>query len=57
MIIIAHRLSTVRHCDRIVYMKDGLIKDIGAFNELMEKNPDFAHMVQLGNLGSNEKHP
>lgn len=57
LIIIAHRLSTVRRCDRIVYMKDGRIKDAGAFDELMAKNPDFARMAQLADLNSSGKHP
>ena len=47
MVVIAHRLSTVRHCDRIFFMKDGAIVDSGTFEELMVRNDDFAAMVQL----------
>lgn len=47
MVVIAHRLSTVRHCDRIFFMKDGAIVDSGTFDELMVRNNEFAAMVQL----------
>jgi len=53
LIIIAHRLSTVRRCRRLILMKDGHIKDTGTFNELMEKNPDFQRLVQIGNIDIN----
>lgn len=35
--IIAHRLSTVRHCDRIFYIADHGIAEAGTHEELMEK--------------------
>lgn len=50
MIIIAHRLSTVRHCDMIVFMKEGRIVDTGTFADLYAKNADFRRMVELGEL-------
>jgi ABC-type bacteriocin/lantibiotic exporter with double-glycine peptidase domain len=46
LIIIAHRLSTVRSCDRIVFMRDGHIIDIGRYDELMERNSDFKNFAQ-----------
>lgn len=36
MIIIAHRMSTVHHCDRIVVMEHGEIVDIGTHDELIQ---------------------
>lgn len=50
MVIIAHRLSTVRHCDTLVFMKDGRIADTGGFEELYRRNADFRRMVELGEL-------
>lgn len=47
-IIIAHRLSTVRQCDRLVYMKDGTVVDIDGFDGLIARNPDFRRQVELG---------
>ena len=50
MIVIAHRLSTVRSCDRIVYMEDGRIAGVGTFDELDRTNEGFAKLVELGSL-------
>ncbi len=47
MVVIAHRLSTVRHCDRIFFMKEGAVVDSGSFEDLMVRNSEFAAMVQL----------
>ena len=49
-IIVAHRLSTVRSCDRIVYLDAGTVAGIGTFEELSASNPGFAHLVALGSL-------
>lgn len=45
IITIAHRLSTVRKCDRIVLVQAGRVVDTGSFEELEERNPDFGRMV------------
>ena len=37
VILIAHRLSTVIHADRILYMSNGKILDEGTHEELLEK--------------------
>ena len=47
MIIIAHRLSTLRKCDRLVYIDGGRIIDSGNFEELYEKNIVFKNLVEL----------
>ena len=46
VIVIAHRLSTVRECDRIVFMRDGRVIDEGSYDELVRKNDEFAEMVR-----------
>ena len=45
IIIIAHRLSTVRECDELVFMKNGMVAGRGDFAMLLDQNPDFRRMV------------
>ena len=52
LIIIAHRLSTVRDCTRLVFLKDGRVADIGGFDELARRNTDFSRMVAAADLNS-----
>jgi len=40
-IIVAHRLSTVQICNRILLMENGKIKDVGDLNTLLKKYPDI----------------
>ena len=49
-IIIAHRLGTILKCDRIAYMKDGTIIDIGGAEELASRNTEFRRQIELGNF-------
>ena len=46
-LIIAHRLSTVLHADRIVLMQDGRIEAIGSHAELLETSSSYREMVAL----------
>ncbi|ORT99735.1 Lipid A export ATP-binding/permease protein MsbA [Anaerovibrio sp. JC8] len=45
-IIVAHRLSTIRNCDRIIVMDSGKIVETGSFDELIAKNGLFAELVK-----------
>ncbi len=40
-LVIAHRLSTVKNCDRIIVMDKGTIVEQGAYDELMAMNGLF----------------
>lgn len=51
LIIVAHRLSTVRHCDQLIFLEDGVIAARGTFEEVRASNATFARLVQLGDLG------
>jgi ATP-binding cassette, subfamily B, bacterial PglK len=53
VILIAHRLSTVQHADKIIYLDKGKIVAEGSFAELKSKVPDFANAVQLMDLSDN----
>ncbi len=50
MIVIAHRLSTVRSCDRILYLDDGRVSGLDTFDALDRTNAGFARLVELGSL-------
>ena len=45
-IVVAHRLSTIRQCDRIIVMDNGRIVEMGDFDELVEKGGLFADLVK-----------
>ena len=42
--IIPHRLSTIRTCDLILVLRDGVIAERGTFAELMQRNGVFAEL-------------
>jgi ATP-binding cassette subfamily C protein len=44
-IIIAHRLSTVMKCDRIIVLNEGSVAEQGTFEELMEKKGLFYELA------------
>jgi len=44
---IAHRLSTLRHANRLVVMKEGKMVECGTHDELMEKDGVYANLVKI----------
>lgn len=50
LIIVAHRLTTVRGCDRIVFMREGRIAACGSFADLLEHNAEFRRMAMTGDV-------
>lgn len=54
VVVVAHRLSTVRHCDQLVFMEDGRVVSAGTFEEVRASNPTFARLVQLGSLDAQD---
>ena len=49
-LIIAHRLSTVRKASRILVVRDGVVSEEGAHEELIAKNGDYAQLYRTQNL-------
>ena len=47
VLISAHRLSSVAHCDEILFMQDGMIVERGTFDELMALNGHFANVYNV----------
>lgn len=50
VVMIAHRLSTVREADLVVYMESGEIKATGTFDEVRAQVPNFDHQAKLMGL-------
>jgi ABC-type multidrug transport system fused ATPase/permease subunit len=50
VLLIAHRLSSIRECDQIFYLEDGEIKAKGNFNEIRNLIPDFNRQAELMGL-------
>ncbi|MDZ5641683.1 type I secretion system permease/ATPase [Enterobacter sp. A103] len=47
VIMIAHRLSTVRHCDRIIALENGRITEAGTHQQLIERQGCYSRLWQL----------
>ena len=50
IILVAHRLSTVRAVDHLVHLRDGGIAAQGTFEQVRREDPEFARLVELGRL-------
>jgi ATP-binding cassette, subfamily B, bacterial PglK len=47
LVVIAHRLSTVRNCDRIAFMSGGRIEHVGPWESVRAQSPEFRRMAEL----------
>ena len=50
IIVIAHRLCTLKECDKLIYLKNGAIVDIGTFEELEKSHDDFKNLIKLSQI-------
>jgi len=50
ILIVAHRISTIKNADRIMIINNGEIDMFGTFNELQMKSPYFKKLVDLQEL-------
>ena len=50
VVAIAHRISSIRHADQIIFIDNGQILGEGTYEELLAKQPSFAHQAQLMGL-------
>ena len=47
VIIVAHRLSTIINCDRIVFIDEGKVEAVGKFDELINTSAKFANLYKV----------
>ena len=47
LVIIAHRLATIRHCHTVVYLEHGRALARGTFDEVRAQQPSFNHQASL----------
>ncbi|GGR55749.1 ABC transporter ATP-binding protein [Deinococcus seoulensis] len=52
VILIAHRVSTLRHADQIVVIEDGRVTEQGTHDGLIEQNGHYAQLERLQRLAS-----
>jgi len=50
IVMIAHRLATIKNADRIVLLKAGKIEAVGAYKDLLENCSTFQDMIRLQEL-------
>jgi ATP-binding cassette subfamily C protein len=47
VVVIAHRLNTIQHADKVILLEDGKVSDSGTFKELIARNPSVERVVDL----------
>ncbi|MDO8309659.1 MAG: ABC transporter ATP-binding protein [Actinomycetota bacterium] len=47
LVVIAHRLATVRHSDQVAFLDDGRLVALGSFEEVREQAPAFDRQAQM----------
>ena len=50
VVMIAHRLSTVRNADMVIYLSEGKVVATGTFEEVRDSVPDFDRQAKLMGL-------
>ena len=53
VILIAHRLNTVQHADKVFLIEEGKLSDQGTFQELRQRNSSVEKLVQLMKVDQN----
>jgi ABC-type multidrug transport system fused ATPase/permease subunit len=53
VVLIAHRLNTVQHADKVFLIDKGKLVDTGTFRELIVRNASLERLVQLMKVDGN----
>lgn len=56
VVLIAHRMSTLRHCNRIVVLEDGRVTADGSAESTMMQSEFFRRAVEAGAFGTAQDH-
>lgn len=54
-ILVSHRVSTLRHCDRIVVMEEGRIVELGSHEALLRKDGIYAALERIQTQGGDPR--
>jgi ATP-binding cassette subfamily B protein len=57
VILVAHRLSTLRHADRVVVFEEGRIVEVGTYEELVRRGGAFSELVRCAGDGQETADP
>ncbi len=57
LIVISHRLSTVRECDRLIFLEKGRVAASGTYEQLAAANAEFAEMIKLSEPAATNTEP
>jgi len=47
VLLVTHRVSTVRDADRIIILNEGKIEDVGSHEELIERNELYKRLCEM----------
>jgi len=54
VVVIAHRLNTIQHADKVILLEDGKVTDSGTFKELIARNASVEKLVDLMRIDEDE---
>lgn len=57
LLVIAHRLSTVEHCDNLCLLESGRVTALGSFQQLLDTSESFRAMAQPNSLSVSSGQP
>lgn len=57
VLVVAHRLATIRHSDQVCFMRQGRLAARGTFDEVVTAEPDFAAQAALAGLAPADDTP
>lgn len=47
LFLISHNFSTIKNCDKIIFLEDGKVEEVGSYTELIKKNKKFASLAEV----------